>query len=52
MSGDPYYVNDIINHKDRHISFNEGNNIIYGTTSLQKAMVKYYNITCHETNGP
>ncbi len=52
MIGEPYFITGIFQHKDRHISFNEGNNIFYNTASLQKAMVKYYNFTSLETNGP
>lgn len=52
LIGEPYFVNGIFHHKDRHISFNEGNNIFYYTTLLQKAMVKYYKFTSIETNGP
>lgn len=52
MIGETYFVAGIFQHKDRHIIFNEGNNIFYCTTSLQKAMVKYYNFISLETHGP
>ena len=52
MIGEPYFVTGIFQQRDRNITFSEGNNLFYSTTSLQKAMVKYYNFTSCEMNGP
>ena len=51
MIGEPYFVTSVFQPQDRNIRFHEGNNIFYSITSLQKAIVKYYNFTISETNG-
>lgn len=49
--GQPYSVNGVFDSGSRNMVFSQANNIFYSLNTLQKTMVKYYDMTTLETNS-